>query len=188
MANILGTIVILACCALVIRAIFKIKRHIQDQQDIVNSKNIAKHAFAFLSYGVVTAVDLVAQIISVTNNIITIVYNLIYALLLFSSLAILCLILWDLSKKPEDEPEERVSFGPSSRSDSMSPSAASRTSSINEDSLSETVTDLLRTKDTGRTVSVRAETWRDSVDEGNLIYWRMFRMFHIDRPEHLIEE
>jgi hypothetical protein len=126
--------------------------------------------------------------ISVTNKVFSDFYFIIDNILLVVSMALLCLILWDLSKKPEDEPEERVSFGPSSRSDSMSPSAASRTSSINEDSLSETVPDLLRTKDTGRTVSVRAETWRDSVDEGNLIYWRMLRMFYVNRPEHLIEE
>jgi len=57
--NILSAIIILSCCTIVIRAIFKIKRHIQENQDIVNSKNVALHAFAFISFGIVTAADLV---------------------------------------------------------------------------------------------------------------------------------
>ena len=112
-----------------------------------------------------------------------IIYNLFYAVILFSSLAILCLILWDLSKKPEDEPEERQTLASSKRSESMPMSSTSRSSSINQDDFNGTVPNLLRTKDTGRTFSVNPQSWR-SEDDGTLIIYQMYRMRTANRPEN----
>ena len=99
----ISAIIVIICCIIVLRAIYKIKRHVQDQENAVDTKNLLMHAFAFGVFGLLTAIFYLAQLFQYEKlpELVILIYKIVYSISLLISQTILFMILWSLGTKHE---------------------------------------------------------------------------------------